>query len=101
MSEEVWKKAALALAQRVNFAIGNLKAPGSGMIGNFDPNADDVEMQHWIHYFADALDLVPGVTVDRELAMVNNLPVSKRKKEYERIKAERANATQQRKEPGA
>ena len=84
-----WKKIALELAQRVNFAVSNLKAPGSGMIGNFSPGASDVSMQHWMDYFAEAMEMIPGVKVDREVMMVNNLPPSKRKKAWAEIKAAR------------
>jgi len=89
MSEETtdWKAIATALAQRVNMAITHLTCQGSGIIGNLEKPAE--EWQHWRDYMADGLEMYPGVKVDRELMHLNNLPRSKRSKEYKRIMAER------------
>ncbi len=82
-----WKAIAMALGQRVNFAITNLKAEGSGVLGNLD--VDSREWQHWRDYMADGLEMLPGVTVDREMMHTLSLPRSKRKKEQDAILAKR------------
>lgn len=85
-----WKAIATALAQRVNMAITHLTCQGRGIIGNLEKPAE--EWQHWRDYMADALEMFPGVKVDRELMHVNNLPRAKRSKEYKRIMADREKA---------
>lgn len=79
-----WKAIALALAQRVNYAISNLS--GSGGLWN----AETGEITDWRYYMAEAMDLIPGVKVDREILATLDLPPSKRKKAQAAIKASRA-----------
>ena len=83
-----WKEIALALAQRVNFAINNLHANGSGIIGDLNKPSD--EWKHWLHYMADAMDMIPGMKVDREMLNTMALPPSKRKKAQKEIMDRRA-----------
>jgi hypothetical protein len=80
MSEDTtaWKAIAMQLAQRVNFAVSNLKASGSGVIG--DMNKPSSEWQHWRHYLADGLEMIPGMKVDREMLNTMELPSSRRAK---------------------
>ena len=85
--EPDWKAIAMALGQRVNFAITHLKAEGTGLIGNFDIPSS--EWQHWRDYMADAMDLLPGVKVDREILCTLNLPRSKQRKAQAEIQARR------------
>lgn len=72
-----WKEIALFLAQQVNFAITYL-APksGSGMILNTNTG----EMQHWRERFAEAMERIPGITVDREALYAFDLPAKERRK---------------------
>lgn len=82
-----WEKIAMALGQRVNFAITHLKADGSGVIGNLSkPSA---EWQHWRDYMADAMEMIPGIKVDRELMHLNGLPRNKRRKAIADLKKSR------------
>lgn len=83
-----WKAIALQLGQRVNFAVRNLKAPGMGIVGNFDKPSS--EWQHWHEYFADAMDMVPGVTVDREGMKVYRLPLNKQGKAFRDLATRRS-----------
>lgn len=88
-SEPDWKAIAQALAQRVDFAMRLLKAQGSGMVGTFDDEAEDVPLQHWREYFADALEMIPGVRVDREMIHTFDLPAKERRRRQAAIKAAR------------
>jgi hypothetical protein len=67
-----WKGIALALAQRVNFACTHLQSryerSGGGLLLNIRTGTS----QHWKEYFAEALEMVPGVKVDRELLHAKN-----------------------------
>lgn len=83
-----WKKIALALAQRVNFAMCNLTCTGAGVIGDMDKPSS--EWQHWRYYMADAMQMIPGTTIDFEILETLHLPPSKRKKAQAAIKASRA-----------
>lgn len=76
MEEPNWKEIAMALGQRVNFAITHMKCDGAGVIADLDRPAS--EWQHWRDYMADAMEMIPGVKVDREVLHTLNLPRSKR-----------------------
>ena len=80
-----WKKIALQLAQRVNFAVTNLTSSPGGMFGLSTGKVTD-----WRDYMVEGMELVPGVKVDREILQTLGLPPSKRKAAQLRIKAERA-----------
>lgn len=84
-----WKAIAVALWHDVHFAAENLKAPGSGML----LNSTTGEFRHWKERFADTLELMPGVTVDREAMHALDLPKRQRVKFFkERAAAEAAAA---------
>lgn len=83
-----WKEIALALAQRVNFAMVNLRTDGSGIMGDLSKPSE--EWKHWLHYMADGMDMIPGMNVDREMLNTIALPPSKRKKEQREIMDRRA-----------
>lgn len=85
-----WKSIAEVLAQRVMFAIDHLKGEGAGVVG--DLSKPSSEWQHWRDYFADAIEMIPGVKIDRELMHIRNLPRSKRDKAYADIIKRRAAA---------
>lgn len=80
-----WKAIALALAQRVNFAMTRCSC-GSGAM--FDVKAGT--LTSWREYMAEAMEMIPGVTLDREIMGTLDLPPAKRKKAQAAIKASRA-----------
>jgi hypothetical protein len=80
-----WKAIALALAQRVNFAMTSCSC-GSGAL--FD--VENGTLTSWRVYMAEAMEMVPGVSVDREIMGTLDLPLGKRKKAQAAIKASRA-----------
>lgn len=87
-----WKTIALALAQRVNFAVTNLNSNGGGG-GMLDLNTGKIT--GWRDYMAEGLEMVPGLKVDREILATLELPQSKRKKAQAEIKAKRAQEAKQ------
>lgn len=82
--ETDWKEIAMELAQRVNFAVTNCECKGGGML-----NTETMKIQDWRSYMADAMDMIPGVKVDREILATLHLPKVKRLAEQKRIKAQR------------
>ena len=82
-----WKAIALALAQRVNFAMRHLKCDGSGVIGNLEKPTS--EWQHWTRYMAEAMEMIPGVKIDYEMLDTMALPKAQRKKAQAAIKKSR------------
>lgn len=70
-----WKTIALQLGQRVNFAISHLKSNGGSEI-IIDTSTYDT--RHWKEYFADAMELIPGIKVDREAMYAVSLPKRQR-----------------------
>lgn len=76
-AEPDWKAIALHLGQQVNFAITYLSPKsGSGLILNTNTG----ETQNWKERFADALERIPGVKVDREAMHALSLPARERRK---------------------
>lgn len=51
-----------------------------------------MDLQHWKEYFADAVEMWPGVKVDRELMHALSLPKKQQEKRVKEIKAQRAAA---------
>ena len=80
-----WKAIALALAQRVNFAMTRCSC-GSGAMFDVDSGA----IFSLREYMAEAMEMIPGVTLDREIMGTLDLPPAKRKKAQAAIKASRA-----------
>jgi len=75
--EPDWKAIATILFQDVLFATNHLSFPGgSGTIYNSETG----EMRHWKTRFADSLELVPGVKIDREAMFAMGLPKKQRAK---------------------
>lgn len=83
--EPDWKKIALALAQRVNFAVTNCDCKGGGML-----NMETMQLLAWRDYMVEALEMIPGVVVDREILETLRLPPAKRKKAQAELRAKRA-----------
>ena len=81
-----WKSIALALAQRVNFAVQHCDCKGGG--GMLD--VDTGQITPWRDYMAEAMEMIPGVKVDREILSTMYLPPSKRRKAQAEIRANRA-----------
>lgn len=77
--ETDWKASAMALAQRVNFAITNCDCKGGMM------DLKTGKVTGWLDYMAEAMDLIPGVTVDREILATMYLPKAKGRKAQEEI----------------
>ncbi len=80
-----WEAIACKLADRLLFAIKNLKAAGSGMV--LDRSSDDWRMQPWRDYLIEGIELV--YTVDREVIATYGLPKAKRIKAQQEIAAKR------------
>ena len=85
LPEPDWKAIALELGQRVNFAISYLDCKGAGLL-----NTESGSIQNWRDYMADGMELIPGVTVDREILQTLHLPKARRKAAQEKIKADRS-----------
>ena len=79
-----WKEIALALAQRVNFAVTNLSCKGYGML-----DLETRKFQSWREYMAEGLEMVPGIVVDREILATLELSPAQRKKAQAEIEAKR------------
>jgi hypothetical protein len=84
-SETDWKAVAMALAQRVRFAINYCDCKGGGLM-----DFETQKVTPWRDYMAEALEMVPGVAVDREILATLSLPQAKRKKVQAEILAKRA-----------
>jgi len=80
-----WKEIAIQLAQRVNFAVTNCDCKGGGIL-----NTETMRITPWRDYMVEALEMVPGVSVDREILATLCLPPSKRRKAQADIRAARA-----------
>ena len=84
-TETNWKEIALALAQRVNFAMQHCTCgKGGGLL-----NTTTGELTGWRDYMAEAMEMIPGVTLDREIMATLELPPAKRKKAQAGIRAKR------------
>lgn len=81
-----WKKIALALAQRVNFAVTNCNCKAGGSM----LNTETMKIIGWRDYMVEALEMIPGVKVDREILETLNLPPSKRRKAQAAIRERRS-----------
>lgn len=84
--ETDWKAIAMALAQRVNFAISNCDCKGGLM------NLETGQATGWRDYMVEAMEMIPGVTVDREILATMHLPRTKRKKAQAEILKRREEA---------
>lgn len=82
-TEPNWKEIAIQLAQRVNFAMTNLKGTG-GLL-----NPETMKVTGWREYLAEGMEMIPGVVIDREVMATLELPPAKRKAAQKEIKARR------------
>lgn len=79
-----WMEIAMQLAQRVNFAMANCDCNGAGLF-----NSETGQITPWREYMAEAMDMIPGVTVDREILATLSLPKAKRLKAQAEVRAKR------------
>ena len=85
MADETnWKEIALALGQRVYFAVSHCDCKGGGIF-----NVNTGVLTDWRDYMVESLEMIPGVKVDREILATMRLPKAKRKKAQAEIKAAR------------
>jgi threonine dehydrogenase-like Zn-dependent dehydrogenase len=91
MTKEIdWKTIAIELGQRVNFAIQHLDARSGWM---FDAKAE--QFVHWHDYFADAMEMLPDVKIDREILLTMRLPKRQGNKARKEIKERRTKETKE------
>lgn len=79
-----WKAIAMALGQRVNFAIQYCDCKGGGLM-DFETG----KVTSWRNYMAEGLEMIPGVVIDRERLSAMSLPPAKREKALAKINAQR------------
>ncbi len=85
-----WKKIAEKLAQKVMWSVMYLDTPGrSGMMINMKTG----KSSHWREDFADALEQIPGVRIDREKMRIFSLPYGKQRKARNELDEKRATKT--------
>ena len=84
-----WEKIAKTLAGDVLFAVRHLVPRGGGMGMIMDMNNPAAAMVHWKDRFADNLELVPGVMIDREMMHIQSLPRTARQKATKKLLAQR------------
>lgn len=87
-AEPDWKAIALALAERVNFAIMQLSTHGSGILFNFKTGSS----RHWRRYMAEGLLLIPGTKLDEDVLDSLSYPPKQRAKALKELRAKRAAA---------
>lgn len=79
-SKPDWKDIATKMAQKVYFALNHLKVAGSGVMMTVDKDGNYQNARHWKEDFADTLELLPGLKVDREAMHALDLPAKQRRK---------------------
>jgi len=87
-----WEKIAKTLAGDVLFAVRNLVPRGGGMGMIMDLSKPSSEMVHWKDRFADNLEMVPGVKIDREMMHIQSLSRAARHKATKKLLAQREKA---------
>ena len=73
-----WESIARKLMHKCIFAVERLQP--YGWTGELIKSHDPFETIHWKEDFADAIELVPGVSVDREAMHAMSLPRKQREK---------------------
>lgn len=79
-----WQAIALALAQRVSFAVNYCTSKVSLL------DAEKQTAKSWRIYMAEGMEMIPGTTVDHEMLATLELPLKKRKAAQAEIKKRRA-----------
>lgn len=73
-SDVDWQAVAMTLAKDVRMAIENLKAEDGAILFDREKGTS----RHWKERFADSLEMIPGVKVDREAMHAVDLPKRER-----------------------
>jgi hypothetical protein len=76
-----WKAIAMALGQRVNWAISHISERGTGLVLNTTTG----ESRHWKVYMAEALRMIPGVTIDDDILAAHCLPAGEKRKRFKHL----------------
>lgn len=76
-----WKAIAMALGQRVNWAISNISERGTGLVLNTTTG----ESRHWKVYMAEALRMIPGVTINDDILAAHCLPAGEKRKRFKQL----------------
>ena len=76
-----WKAIAMALGQRVNWAISHISERGTGLVLNTNTG----ESRHWKVYLAEALRMIPGVTIDDDILAAHCLPAGEKRKRFKHL----------------
>lgn len=85
--EPDWKKIAHELAARCVFVVTYIRQAGdSGLVFNTKTG----DSRHWRDYVAEGIEMMPGVTVDREKLALMGLPRVKRGKALAELEKRRA-----------
>ena len=83
-NEPNYKDLTNELAAHLVTTLENMKVTGSGLFYYKGVT------KHWKEHFADSLDKIPGVKIDREIMHAYSLPEKQRKKRFKEINDERA-----------
>ena len=76
-----WKAIAIALGQRVNWAISHISERGTGLVLNTNTG----ESRHWKVYLAEALRMIPGVTINDDILAAHCLPAGEKRKRFKQL----------------
>ena len=83
--EPNWQEISKQLAKRVKFAISYCDCKGHGLYNN-----ESGKITPWRDYMVEALEMIPGIVVDREMLATLSLPKAKQRKAQSEIKSRRA-----------
>lgn len=76
-----WKAIAMALGQRVNWAISNISERGTGLVLNTTTG----KSRHWKEYMAEALRMIPGLTINDDILAAHCLPPGEKRKRLKQL----------------
>jgi hypothetical protein len=76
-----WKAIAIVLGQRVNWAISHISERGTGLVLNTNTG----ESRHWKVYLAEALRMIPGVTINDDILAAHCLPAGEKRKRFKQL----------------
>lgn len=83
-----WKAIAIALGQRVNFAITRIEAKGTGLLVDLNSG----KSQHWHDYMLEGLEMLPGIKVDKDAFLALRLPAAQRRKRLKELASAKKSA---------
>lgn len=76
-----WKAIAIALGKRVNWVISHISERGTGLVLNTNTG----ESRHWKVYMAEALRMIPGVTINDDILAAHCLPAGEKRKRFKQL----------------